>query len=193
MAACVGRDRGNSRASSGDDDDATGDDDDATGDDDDATGDDDDATGDDDDATGDDDDASVDAQGSLPCDEEVVDIWTFSTGSGNTVQITVDTVSAASTFDPGSYAVDGPNPNTDTLLGTGDDELDCAFPPPSYACPQFTFEAPGSGLIAIVVENYGCEDESSTAQYILSVQSTGSLSSLVLASDDEALGSGARE
>jgi len=117
-------------------------------------GDDDDSApaGDDDDdsaPTGDDDDATASNScsqlgapgvvGTVPCDFELGgDVWQFIAVEGDEVSITLDTVSAETTFDPRFVLLDA----VEAYLGTGDDECECAFPPPDdYGCGEAEYTA----------------------------------------------------
>ena len=138
----------------GDDDDSAVNDDDAT-DDDDATADDDDATADDDDATADDDDADDDDSsldngtcstaggpgqiGTVPCAPPPAntnwtgDVYQISVAQGSRLDVTVDTVSLATTFDPRVRIIDV----IGTWLAAGDDDCVCAFSAgPKYGCAE---------------------------------------------------------
>ncbi len=187
------------RGGNGDDDDATADDDDSAGDDDDTTAaDDDDTTGDDDDATGDDDDSTASGAfssnpGDLPCEGEksggTVDVWSVSLSAGQTLVAQVDTVAAATTFDPAFTLYDPADPDTGEYLGGGDDEFDCTFPPPEYSCPEATYTATTAGVVGIAVENYGCPGTDALAVYVLRVQVNGAAAPATLVLDDYVLGS----
>ena len=181
-------------ATSGDDDDATsGDDDDSTmGDDDDSTmGDDDDSTmGDDDDSTmGDDDDSTSGSTGPnvLPCNVIAYDIYeVWGAGSGQNVEITIDTVSAATTFDP--YLLFTTNASTDpaaTTLATYDDDFVCAFPPPQWECPQGSETVPSGGTLYFAVGHASSNCAGTLANYSIVMTVNGSTSNdFSLATDD---------
>jgi len=190
--------RGGGGGDDDDDDDSASDDDDATGDDDDATGDDDDATGDDDDATGDDDDATSagdfsENPGDLPCEgdksDETVDVWSLSMSAGQTLVVQVDTVAAATTFDPAVTLYGTPDPDNGTYLTSGDDDFDCTFPPPEYRCPEATTTTEAATTVGIIVENYGCPGTSALSEYVLRAQLDGSAATPTLVMDDYQLGS----
>ena len=184
LIGCPPVNRGGGGGGDDDDDDSAGDDDDATGDDDDATGDDDDATGDDDDSTG-----SGDATshlGDLPCEEEV-DVWALDLSAGETVTLRVDTVAAASTFDPGLTLFATPDPDNADGLAFGDDDFDCTFPPPKYQCPEIVFTAEETDTFGISVENYGCFNKDG-ASYDLQIAVDGAGRTATLVLDDYVLG-----
>ncbi len=194
--------RGGGGGGDDDDDDSAGDDDDSTAaDDDDATGDDDDATGDDDDdddATGDDDDSTATGDfsstpGDLPCEgdksDATVDVWSISVGAGQTLVAQVDTVAAATTFDPAVTLYATPDPDNGTYLTNGDDEFTCTSPSPEYSCPEATTTAKAAGTIGIIVQNYGCPGTSALSEYVLRVQLDGAAAPPTLVMDDYELGS----
>ena len=165
----------------GDDDD----DDSASGNDDDDSADDDDATGDDDDATGDNDEVPED----LPCEEEIVDIWTIDVPAGVELRARVDTVSADSTFDPALSLWDSADIDQATYLTGGDDEFDCTFMPPVGSCPEIAY-IPGNALnLAISVENLGCANKDG-AEYVITVAVDDVAVTPTLASDDYLVGGG---
>ncbi len=176
-----------------DDDDATGDDDDATGDDDDATGDDDDTVDDDDtaddDDTVDDDDTttSTSISGDVDCEYPVGnDFWLLDLTSGDTIDATVDTVSAADTFDPAIILYFGSDPwNLPAQNeGGGDDQLPCTFPPPQYQCPWFlhTVQNTGPHLLVVAVGDFN-QCVAPTGGYDLTVMVNGAPTTLTLVGD----------
>ena len=174
-----------------DDDDVQPDDDDVQPDDDDVQPDDDDVQPDDDDVQPDDDDATppdgVTATGTVPCaynTSVVGDVYVFP--AAGDVTITIDTVSASTTFDPIGYStVD--TANYASIDFQGDDEIPCTFPPPTYACPSWTHTG-ATGPIAVVVMGYeGDCNSSGQGDYLLIVSGPGAPSSLVIAEDDYAL------
>jgi hypothetical protein len=169
------------------------DDDDATADDDDATADDDDATSDDDDATADDDDATAPwnpVSGELPCEEEVVDLWSVTAPEGAAVSVLVDTIAAETAFDPRSSAFDGTDPDADPFLGSGDDNVPCTYPPPSFSCPFYEVVAGASGAVGITVAAFECPDDPGYGEYSIAVLVDGGAATPVLIADDLELGGG---
>ncbi|HNH49101.1 MAG TPA: MopE-related protein, partial [Myxococcota bacterium] len=85
--------------------------------------------------------------GSWDCVLGSGDVWTFDTVQGATTAVSVDTLSADTTFDPYIYVI-----ASDTcLVGQADDSFDCAFPPPDgYSCPSLTFEGDGQPVTLVV-------------------------------------------
>ena len=116
------------------------------------SGDDDDSVGDDDDSVGDDDDSTGGSTGAyaLPCSSTVLnwDIYeVFGAGSGDTVFVSIDTISASTTFDPWLVFMDnGTSDPATSTMNTYDDEFTCTFPPPSYSCPEGDEVVPSGGL-----------------------------------------------
>ncbi len=84
--------------------------------------------------------------GTVPCDFLLGgDVWQFIAVQGDVVSIALDTVSAETTFDPRFVLLDA----VEAYLGTGDDECECAFPPPDdYGCGEadYTAEFPAEQL-----------------------------------------------
>jgi len=143
-----------------------GDDDDVAIDDDDAV-DDDDAADDDDSGATDDDDVTPGGNcsdlgepgvfGEVPCDFEAGgDVWQFIVQGGQEVAVVVDTVSPDTTFDPRFRLVDA----LSTFLTSGDDECDCAWPPPlgpddwQYGCPQGVYVAEGTEQLRVHISGF---------------------------------------
>ncbi len=123
--------------------------------------DDDSAATDDDDVAVDDDDAAggtcsdVGAPGaeeSVPCDFDVGgDVWTLVVAPGDEVTVVVDTLDAATTFDPRFRLVD----EVGGFLTSGDDECECAFPPPGdYLCAEATYIADMDALLELHVASF---------------------------------------
>ncbi|MCB9761166.1 MAG: hypothetical protein H6739_15100 [Alphaproteobacteria bacterium] len=116
-----------------------------------------------------------DTRGSLPCDEDLVDVYIVQ-ASSDLLTVGVDTVSVDDTFDPAVtvFAHDGGRKLEDLVLGRflddGDDEFPCSFPPPEYACPQVSFDAPGD--VVVLVQVYG-ECVGPDAGYLLMIDQDG--------------------
>jgi len=90
------------------------------------------------------------ATGDAPCGggSGAADVYLV-TLSGE-VQITVDTTSAAATFDPYAYlTTDTTSLAASGAIAAGDDEVPCTFPPPSYGCPQFDANYVGQAALVI--------------------------------------------
>jgi hypothetical protein len=102
-------------------------------------------------------------EGDLPCDSEeyVVDIWSVDANAGDSVSVTIDTVSNATAFDPYVWVNDGAS----CSVAFADDSFDCTYPPPDYYCPSLSFDAADSGTYQIVVASYGSCADDSLAQY----------------------------
>ncbi len=127
--------------------------------------------------------------GRLPCptSEETgnyVDVFLLpEPGEGVFVQITVDTVSAATTFDPAVTLYGDPDLND--WIDSADDDFACTFPPPEYECPELEIEAPAGNLYIVVsVADYE-QCASSEVRYDLDVRVNGAAASVELIGDDE--------
>jgi hypothetical protein len=70
------------------------------------------------------------AEDLTPCGFQ--DVWQFQAGAGQSVEVRVDTTDAATAADLCAELTCG------ELQVTGDDDVPCTFPPPSYACPRIT-------------------------------------------------------
>lgn len=157
------------------------------------TDDDDSAAVDDDDTAQDDDDAAggtcseLGAPGteeSVPCDfDDGGDVWTLVVAPGDQVSITVDTLDAPGTFDPRFRLVDGAG----AFLTSGDDECDCAFPPPGdYLCAEGDYTADADGLLELHVSSFiqdACVD-GILGTYVLRLAVDGDTVTPALATDD---------
>ena len=96
----------------------------------------------------------------------IQDQFAFFVQSGQTVYLKVDTVDAATAADT-RLRVRLPD---GTELYEADDEAACTFPPPSYACPQYSFTADTAGLYT--VEVYVGSSESCASQDLVNYQLT---------------------
>lgn len=92
------------------------------------------------------------------------DAHTFVGAAGDEVQVAVDTIDAARTFDPVAYVL-GP---TDCVLAFQDSGADCTAPPTWGQCPSFKVELPEDGEYTVIVTGWStCEGP--TAAYQLDV------------------------
>ncbi len=152
-------------------------------DDDDAGEDDDDAGQDDDDAGQDDDDAGPDGpEDDLPCDGSVIDIWTVTASSGDSITARVDTVAADTAFDPAVGIFEG-SLEEPIAIAEGDDEFECTFPPLDYMCPEASGTAEVGGTILIVVNNLG-SCVGAIGEYVVEVTVDGAPTTPSLDQDD---------
>ncbi|MCA9566215.1 MAG: hypothetical protein KC656_00155 [Myxococcales bacterium] len=92
------------------------------------------------------------------CDEDVVHLWRVHAYADGLYTVRVDTVADATAFDPDAilYAVDSWSGNPDDVLATdvlgyGDDDFACTFPPPEYECPQMLASVEGATQDLLVV------------------------------------------
>ena len=154
-------------------------------DDDSAALDDDDAVDDDDAATGAcNDDGAPGVEDSVPCDFAVGgDVWTLLVAPGDELFIAVDTVHAEGAFDPRFRLVD----EGGAFLVAGDDDCDCAFPPPGdYRCAEATWIADADGLVELHVASFiadACVDGTEGA-YVLRLAVDGAPVDPLLEVDD---------
>jgi hypothetical protein len=148
---------------------------------------------DDDDSSQDDDDAvggtctDLGAPGveeSVPCDFDVGgDVWQIAVAPGDELSIAVDTLDPSSTFDPRFRLVD----QTLGFLTSGDDECDCAWPPPGgYLCAEATYIADQDALLALHVTSFiadACVD-GTLGTYVLRLAVAGVAVEPTLLTDD---------
>ena len=111
--------------------------------------------------------AGFTATSELGCDPELVDVWSVEGVEGETVTVTVDTVSDETALDLVAWIND--TANETCVVAYSDDDHACSFPPPDYGCPTLAFEAQ-SGTFEVVVASYGtCAGE--TAEYKVLIDS----------------------
>jgi hypothetical protein len=117
---------------------------------------------------------------SLDCEGTQMDIWELSTAAGQTYTVTVDTVNAESAFDPLMVLTDGET----CMLGSGDDDIDCTYPPPTYSCPSQVIEGTGAPVWIFVTSLGDCAGTSS--DYVLKVDYSSITAPLVTLESDDA-------
>ena len=112
------------------------------------------------------------------------DLYSFTAKAGTSVDVSVDTVSAATAFDPWaciSTTPDGCAQFDDNVVDWGDDDQACTFPPPTFECPAFTATLPTDGVYYLLVSD-AAEDDfvGPVGLYALKVHSDVPIGSLVL-------------
>jgi hypothetical protein len=97
----------------------------------------------------------VSAQGTVECASSVHgDIYEVALVTGDVLQVSVDTVDAATAFDPW-LTVLGPD---GCIPLVADENFACAFPPPTgFNCPSGEFVATADGTYQIMIANYPIE------------------------------------
>jgi hypothetical protein len=119
-----------------------------------------------------------------PCGS-AVDVWSFQVRKDETIVVGVDTTMAATAAD---LAFDV-SCNDQPVLSR-DDELQCTFPPPSFACPLGAFVATDDGDCTVTVRSFSCT-QSDRADYGLGVTRNGTsltAAELQLVADDQSQG-----
>jgi len=120
------------------------------------------------------------------------DLYKFTGTPGTTIDVSVDTVSAESAFDPNaclSTTPDGCVLLDETVIDWGDDEQECTFPPPdpTWQCPSFSTVLPedSDGVYYLLVSD-GAEDDfaGDVGLYSLKVTATPAIGPLVLQRDN---------
>lgn len=85
------------------------------------------------------------------------DLYSFTAKAGTNVDVSVDTVSAATTFDPWaciSTTPEGCALFDENVIEWGDDDQACTFPPPAdWECPAFTATLPADGVYYLLVSD----------------------------------------
>lgn len=126
---------------------------------------------------------------SIPCGQDLVDIWSFWVDEGQEVLATVDSFDPDWAFDPTlSLMLDDPSQSgfDPQTFGQGDDEMDCSAAPPSGACPRVQVSAPGSGTVyAVIAEQGVCVGAGGL--YRLLVEVDGAPAPLTIEEDDNSL------
>lgn len=150
--------------------------------------------GSDGDADGDDDETSwispVTGSVTTGCrgDEDVGDLYAFEAGAGETIVARVDTLAALTASDLWAMLFYDLSDIGLSVVAEGDDELDCTFPPPRYACPELTWVVGPrhSGTFYLFVGPLECVDPTN-AEYQLSVMVDGDPMELTLVEDEYVL------
>lgn len=104
--------------------------------------------------------------GSLVCDEaadEAVAVYRAKSKDAGSVHAVVDTVDAATAFDPAvtlisvtSWTETVASLPIDAELAYADDDFACTFPPPDYECPELTATVPATEQdLGVIVEVVG--------------------------------------
>jgi len=93
-----------------------------------------------------------------------MDVWQVTGEAGGELQISVDTVSADTAFDPWLFVVEPDGCTT----AFADDNFDCTYPPPEYSCPAAAVSTEaGTYQIGVMAYNGSCAGGS--AEYELSI------------------------
>jgi len=118
------------------------------------------------------------------CDASAVDVWTFVAVEGEDYAITVDTVDSATTFDP-TFHLNDPD---GCYAAMADDNFDCTFPPPTFACPSYELVNAAAGAYQVVVyENTYATSEcvdGTIGGYLIRIDTAAGDPLLELAHDD---------
>lgn len=112
----------------------------------------------------------------LPCDETQVDLWRVVDPAAGLITVRVDTIAEETLFDPDAILYDVEawgegqwDVRAGNVLGYGDDEVPCSYPPPDYACPQILANVePTDDLLVVVGVVGSCAD--TDIAYELSVE-----------------------
>jgi len=145
--------------------------------------------GDDDDAAVDDDDD--DASGptmyeDLPCTDWYYDVWEIDVTAGQELKVIVDTVSAATTFDPVVLLSYEQGPIFVDYEFWISDTIPCSFEPPNGAlCPLLEWTTTEAGTLAVIVDvaEFPCADKN-LAEYRLDISLDGEAVTPTFAFDD---------
>ncbi len=97
----------------------------------------------------------AEAQGTLDCQTQTVDVWTFQAAAGEAIAVRVDTLSVKTAFDPALRIND---PQGCTVV-EADDNFPCTYPPPKWACPAALIEDSQPGSYQVVLLRWDCEAE----------------------------------
>jgi hypothetical protein len=102
-------------------------------------------------------DAGVNLGGSYTSSEDLdcgsiyrIDVWEVET-DGSALDITIDTTSLATAFDPYVWVQDA----SGCVVGNSDDSFTCTYPPPSYECPSVSLDETDGGMYEVIVLMYG--------------------------------------
>jgi hypothetical protein len=120
------------------------------------------------------------------------DLYAFTGTPGTNVEVSVDTVSAATAFDPWACLSTTPEGCVlfdENVIEWGDDDQACSFPPPTYECPSFSALLPpdtdGDGIYYLLVSDSAEDDFAGpTGLYKLTVGSDAAIGPLVIQADN---------
>ena len=116
------------------------------------------------------------------------DLYSFTAKAGTSVDISVDTVSAATAFDPWaciSTTPDGCAQFDENVLEWDDDDQPCTFPPLNFECPSFSATLPADGVYYLLVSDSAEEQfVGSRGLYSLHVKSDHPTGPLVRLADN---------
>jgi hypothetical protein len=119
--------------------------------------------------------------GAVPATLNNQDVWSIhAPRPGTTVTVTVDTVSAATAFDP-ELCISTTTSSASCFV-SADDNVPCTFPPPAFACPTITTTLPSVATYYILVESgsNNLNFAGATGNYVLSVTSDPAVGKLTL-------------
>jgi hypothetical protein len=114
------------------------------------------------------------------------DLYAFTASPGTKVDVSVDTVSAATAFDPWACLSTTPEGCVlfdENVIDWGDDDQACTFPPPNYECPSFsaTLPANAGGVYYLLVSDAAEDDfAGDVGLYALHVGSDAAIGPLIL-------------
>lgn len=109
----------------------------------------------------------VSASSRLTCDGLTGDVWEFTVAEGASLEVSVDTLGADTTFDP-MLIINGPDGCTEVIA---QDNFLCTYPPPTYLCPSWSEPRAAGGTWTAVVLNMG-SCAGSEAEYAITVGGT---------------------
>jgi hypothetical protein len=116
------------------------------------------------------------------------DLYAFTGTAGTNVDVSVDTVSAATAFDPWACVSTTPEGCVlfdENVVEWGDDDQACTFPPPTYECPAFRATLPVDGVYYLLVSDAAEDDfAGDVGLYALTVGSDGAIGRLELLADN---------
>ena len=118
------------------------------------------------------------------------DLYSFTASPGTNVDVVVDTVSAATAFDPWaciSTTREGCVLFDENVVDWGDDDQPCTFPPPTYECPSFSATLPANkdGVYYLLVSDSAEDDfAGDVGIYSLRVTSDNAIGPLVRLADN---------
>lgn len=115
------------------------------------------------------------ATGTVACQAGAMDAFQVVPPTTGTLEISVDTVSAETTFDPLAVLLDEAGLASGEPLANGDDEFECTWPPPQYSCPRISADVaePGARLEVRVATWEGNCNPSGIGAYALTISLDG--------------------
>ena len=119
------------------------------------------------------------AKSSFDCFGRHYDLWSFYGVENGYAELSVDTLSPSTTFDPMMILMD----SSTCYMGEADDSFECTYPPNNHECPSYRLPTTKGGAYYALVRTRGnCADP--VGEYLLSINTVAD-PSLTLVNADQ--------